>query len=565
MKRKLYTMLLALVIIMPLWQCIGFAAAPGNGLTGYWTMDDLNFENKAVNVEWNEPIIHKDSMSVSNGPANGSVYFENSPFVELGTVPNELSKTQQFTLSFWMNNAWFSAEQTIFSIVDRNGQQFFSLGTSWVQHLYMKSFGYMPNEKEITDVVDRYKWYNVTAVVDYSKYNAWHTKLYVNGKLVEEKENWSIGCISMKDCKAFIGADNENGKKTYFGYLDDIRIYNRALSDIEIGHIYKDLAEKTENYSLFHSAERSGIIGHWTMDNLDFENKTNIVWEKPIIHNETGTIKNENSPRGKSVWFQGDTYIDLGKIPDELSKTQQFTFSAWINNGWHSADHSIFSLVDGEGRQIFSLGTSWVQHLYISSLGYMPNDKEVIGVVDRYKWYNVTVCLDYSNQNSWSTKLYVNGRLAEEKDGWGIVYTSMKDCHMFIGAYNNKGERPYFGYLDDIKIYNKILSSDDIKNMYDNESYPAYIAGAKYIDGKTLDISVSNVSSKAGEEAALTVLSFRGNKLLGIESSTILMPEQENEISVRMDNVKKGTVTKIFVTAGNEFGSLLTEPLIINE
>ena len=36
-------------------------------------------------------------------------------------------------------------------------------------------------------------------------------------------------------------------------------------------------------------------------------------------------------------------------------------------------------------------------------------------------------------------------------------------------------------------------------------------------------------------------------------------------IKLRMDNIKKGTVTKIFVTAGDEFGNLLTEPLIINE
>lgn len=565
MKRKIYIMLLMAALSVCLYGKTVFAAAPVNGLTGYWTMDNLNFENKAAGVGWSEPIIHKNSMSEANGLAEGSVSFDAKSFTELGIVPNELSKTQQFTLSLWINNAWFSAEQTIFSLEDRNGRQFFSLGTSWVQHLYIKSFGYMPNEKEVTDVVDRYKWYNVTAVVDYSKYNAWHIKLYVNGKLAEEKENWSIGCISMKDCKAFIGADNENGNKPYFGYIDDVRIYNRVLSDVEIEHIYTSLAEKAENYSLFNSAERSGIIGHWTMDNLDFENKTDTVWDNPTIHNETGTIKNEDSPHGKSVWFQGDTYVDLGEIPDELSQTQQFTFSAWINNGWHSADHSIFSIVDSDGRQLFSLGTSWVQHLYISSLGYMPNEKEVIGAVDRYKWYNVTVCVDYSTQNSWKTSLYVNGRLVEEQNDWHIVYTSTKDCHMFIGAYNNKCERPYFGYLDDIRIYNKILSADDIKNMYDNESYPAYIAGAKYIDRQTLDIAVSNVGLNAGDAAVVTVLNFRGNKLFGMKSSPVLIPERESEISVRMDNIKKGTVTKIFVTAGDEFGNLLTEPLIINE
>jgi beta-galactosidase len=75
-------------------------------------------------------------------------------------------------------------------------------------------------------------WHHVAGV-----YDGQEVKLYVDGKL-DSKQSWTQG-IGRNNADVLIGENAERKGRCFDGLLDDVRIYNYALSESEI----KALAE----------------------------------------------------------------------------------------------------------------------------------------------------------------------------------------------------------------------------------------------------------------------------------------------------------------------------------
>eukprot|EP01034_Spumella_vulgaris_P045818 gene45818-57102_t len=77
------------------------------------------------------------------------------------------------------------------------------------------------------------QWYFVTLVVE----RGVSTRMYVGGLLTDTFGS-EAACDLSTDQDAFIGANDEDGNEQFLGSIDDVRLYSRALSDIEIGSLY---------------------------------------------------------------------------------------------------------------------------------------------------------------------------------------------------------------------------------------------------------------------------------------------------------------------------------------
>ena len=66
--------------------------------------------------------------------------------------------------------------------------------------------------------------------------------LYVDDKLVAS--DWVRGPIAMNTCPVLIGGNDENPGCKWNGLLDDVRIYNYALSESEIRSLYAGKEER---------------------------------------------------------------------------------------------------------------------------------------------------------------------------------------------------------------------------------------------------------------------------------------------------------------------------------
>lgn len=170
---------------------------------------------------------------------------------------------------------------------------------------------------------------------------------------------------------------------------------------------------------------------------------------------------NENS----AYHFDGiDDYI---RIPDNNSLTptnQQLTISAWVKNegsrnkfilykGSKYNNREYAMGISGNALAGFSINNHGMWHENQISIGSKINVKD-------NRWNFFTATWDGTRR-----KIYVNGKLENSRITDAIIDDF--DSDLFIGTYGGEIERYAFkGVIDDIKIYNDVLSDEKIQELY---------------------------------------------------------------------------------------------------
>jgi len=146
-------------------------------------------------------------------------------------------------------------------------------------------------------------------------------KLYRNGILVDS--SMRVGSL-VEPVLAQIGSGEQQSTRSNYwrGDMDEIRIYNRALTENEIIEIFT----KSRDIS-------DGIFGIWT-----FDGNTN-----DISGNNNHGIYQMNKPEyvdgiiGKALRFDGNSRVDLPRLP---SFSSALSFTAWVKPDTGTLDHA---------------------------------------------------------------------------------------------------------------------------------------------------------------------------------------------------------------------------------
>ena len=216
---------------------------------------------------------------------------------------------------------------------------------------------------------------------------------------------------------------------------------------------------------------------------------------------ETGSIAFDNGVLDKAAEFDGSNdKIQQSEINGELF-TKDYSISLWFNlDGWeHVVDRNCGAerlcigdlnqktsqaLVQKRGNVgSFILGISGMETFYPTQsceiddnyhkLGFMPginltnycgkwlkyNDE-----IENNKWYHVVATYDSSNGES---KLYVNGNLVDSEE-FGRLKTETTTNLLIAGAPGNDTDwRNFDGKLDDLRIYDRVISKKEVNALYD--------------------------------------------------------------------------------------------------
>ena len=166
--------------------------------------------------------------------------------------------------------------------------------------------------------------------------------LYING-VEQASTTQTIDVSTVPSYSTFgIGAETLNGSPAglYFpGSIDDVRVYDRALSATEVEGLYQSGLAKI-NVSQSPGTLAQGLAGWWTMDGAD------TVWSSPTAgveydrsgNGNTGTLENmtqSGSPTvgkiGQALSFDGSSsYIDMTSSSGVADNLSNFTVSAWF-------------------------------------------------------------------------------------------------------------------------------------------------------------------------------------------------------------------------------------------
>ena len=257
------------------------------------------------------------------------------------------------------------------------------------------------------------------------------------------------------------------------GSMDNINVYNYALTDSQVKQHY--------NAGL----NRLGLVSQWGMD----EGSGLTAYDSQGTNN--GTLTNgptwqsgSSCVSGSCLSFDGSSnYVDAGNGTN-LNITNVVTLAAWIKSNSSSQD---WGTVVGKGFETsanysFEVASNWIRLTTGNGTSYSGTDLyyPVVG-----QWfYMVGVFTTVGS----TTKLdmYINGAFSKtDTKSWPLT-VSATNFGIGHSSYNT-----YFnGSIDDVRIYNRALSTDEIANQY-KDGYTKYF----YVNNVSRDIASDPTAS----------------------------------------------------------------------
>jgi hypothetical protein len=159
-----------------------------------------------------------------------------------------------------------------------------------------------------------------------------------------------------------IGVKVVAANEDYFGgTLDDVRIYNRALSAAEIKRLYKIGGTMVVNKAANSGSLSNGLVGYWSFDGQDMSRKNNMALDRSGQGNH-GTITNGATTTagkiGQAMQFDGvdPDYVAIG---GHFGFPANISVAGWVNIDQTEADEcEMISLGDNVALRILSGDTS---------------------------------------------------------------------------------------------------------------------------------------------------------------------------------------------------------------
>jgi len=222
-------------------------------------------------------------------------------------------------------------------------------------------------------------------------------------------------------------------------YIDDIRLYPKApqfITPVNPGN--------------------ANLMGLWTLDgNLnDSSGKGN---NGTVIG---GTASWIPGVIGQAMEFtNGQTYVDCGKNAS-LNLTDAVTVTAWIRMGFTAGDRKIASNQDGTtgGYKMGLYTNNKVEFEIRTSANAATLNRNAAGgtVLEQDVWYHVAGV--YSKGQFIRT--YVFGSLDREMATTAELGTST--ASFMLGRGESATDYFWLGALDDVRVYNRVLSQEEI-------------------------------------------------------------------------------------------------------
>ena len=276
-------------------------------------------------------------------------------------------------------------------------------------------------------------------------------ELYINGTSVAVSSVSKVLPATTPDVS--IGRWNN---QYFLGIIDDVRIYNRALSAGEIKALYNVGAVK------YAPPNNQGLVGYWS-----FNEGTSTVALDYSGNKNKGTLVNGpawvNGKRGKALNFDGvNDFVDANPSNgNNLDISGPLTVTAWVKTNSLGTFQTIISKHTGGSNANYLI---WIENqnrfqTYASPGGISTN---VMGttVAKKNTWYHVAELWDGA-----FLRLFVNGvQEGTPASGSGNVGVTIKD--VAIGSESYGGSNFFNGLIDEVRVYNRALSADEIQKLY---------------------------------------------------------------------------------------------------
>jgi len=301
------------------------------------------------------------------------------------------------------------------------------------------------------------KWNHVVIIGDLQSNTS---KFYLNGLLIHTSNIFYPNNLNATTIGANYAPVNPDAAIN--GKIDDIAIYNRALSDFEIKALYTgEVTSAIPSY-----VPKTGLVGWWPFNGNANDESGN---GNHGVVNGASLTADRNSKANSAYNFNGTNNIIEISNSNSLQNISSISISTWINiKNWFTNpvwnNQSFPILCKGKTSTNFGkYSMAIIPNQYIANLnqkgGYSSSLNTNLNV-----WINVIAIV-----TSVDTKFYINGVLSSTVQSTstpGGIGNYILTDPLIIGA-DYPGQLEYAnGMIDDIAIYNRALTQEEITNLY---------------------------------------------------------------------------------------------------
>ena len=298
--------------------------------------------------------------------------------------------------------------------------------------------------------------------------------IYVDGVETTYQTNTDGSGARDDDSAQSVRIGSSSSGNFFDGLIDEVRVYNRALTEAEIRQLYKAGSSFHPNVTN-KSTIRDGLVGHWTFDGADMgttsardaSGNANTGW---LVNGAKKTI----GKIGQALNFDGSNdYVNLG---DVLNLSLPATISMWIkpntlssssaNQGLISTDKDNNSFHSGISSQVNTTGTLGVSFGSNTACSVTSRQtKTSTNTLTANNWSHVVfVVVGASNMNIYINNVDAGGTYSGT--GGGIVNTTRTAEIGLVPDCGGSADNYFKGLIDEVRVYNRALSPAEIKRLY---------------------------------------------------------------------------------------------------
>lgn len=432
-------------------------------LVGWWKLDGSARDSSANRINGTiggaAPTTDRKGATASAYSFNGS-----SNYI---AIPNAAALTatpkNQWTMAAWIYPTSTSGLQQIIRKDNAGGGYFLRLNGTSLESLFSYGAGFSGNAM---GTVTANQWQYVVALYDGSS-----VRHYINGVQVGVQSVPMT--LSFNTSSLAIGATSTVNNEFFSGKIDDVRLYSRALSATEIAAQYDSYNAQINLNSTPTNTPGAGNVNQGLVAYYPFNGnaKDSTPYRNNGTLNGTVALTTDRFGRANSAYgFSGTSaYIEVADKPQINATTG--SWSVWFKPTTSLAQDtysSVISKVNGAANSCPGLMLIW-GHYDVDSITVFSKSSPSCGQpqadIDSNgvnSWQHVVVTF---NGNA-TTNVYINGTFAGSYTP--EVNWSFPSAPLRIGKSTDPYFQNFIGSIDDVRIYNRVLSTTEITALYNS-------------------------------------------------------------------------------------------------
>ena len=459
-------------------SAVAIGVSPVVGLSAY-----MPFNSNILDVSGNGVVLTATgSMAYAPGRVSGTaVYLANeanviaTPTAAANYLTSSYILKYPFSVSFWVclikspttgNTSTIFITNTSTSVTTNNLIVSISLSAG-VLSLIVSNVNVV---SWASSVVTQNTWYHI----GFSVTSAGAMSYYLNGTLINTYTFPTFLCTGI-----LFGNNGTTSLQPFAGYIEEFRIYNRALSPTEVAAL--------ANVAPVTVAPTNSLTTRLTFDNVTTDAQGTLP--APVA---TGTTTYSASSKSgtASLNLTGNTAggtMTVGQTYTLSSGSFSLPLSmgGWINASSVSAYQVLFCLGNNTSTNNTSIqlviDASGRNNIYVNIGGIGYSSSSVI--LTASTWYYVSATFT----NSY-LQFYINGVMVSSRQTGTGVFTvangTGSPTQMRIGGQTGSSLLYAFkGYVDDVRIYNRELSLTEVAGLYYSYQNAAYMLYQQPIEG----------------------------------------------------------------------------------